>query len=219
MALTDGLIYYSKYDTNGSFPDSVGSNDGTINWATYTASWIINWGYSFATNDWITLSNITVSNVFTINIRVNFTVSSSWGDYMFFARTTASSTDRVYMYNINWNIVFAVWATAGAAYSWYDDGGWHMLTIIKNGSTQKTYIDNVEKDSLSDWNTINTLANIALWRLELSWLQYYTGTQDELGIRNRDISTSELTELYNAWAGIQYPFTSAQNAIFFGCNF
>ena len=52
--LLNNLVSYYKMDTNGSFPDAHGTNNGTINWATYTASGKINWGYSFdGVNDWV----------------------------------------------------------------------------------------------------------------------------------------------------------------------
>jgi hypothetical protein len=47
-----------------------------------------------------------------------------------------------------------------------------------------------------------------------------SGMVDEIGYWERDLSSSEVTTLYNAGAGLTYPFISAaQPAIFMGCNF
>jgi len=48
----------------------------------------------------------------------------------------------------------------------------------------------------------------------------WDGVIDELGIWDRVLSASEVTELYNSGSGFQYPFTegAVDNAIFHGTN-
>ena len=71
--LLNNLVSYYKCDTNGSFPDAHGSNDWTINGATYTASGKINWAYDY---DWVNDTiNTWTSTDFEINWSDNFSQS------------------------------------------------------------------------------------------------------------------------------------------------
>ena len=44
-----------------------------------------------------------------------------------------------------------------------------------------------------------------------SYGDYLDGRMDEVGVWSRALTSGEVTQLYNGWAGIQYPFNTTQN--------
>lgn len=55
-SIWDNAVNYYKSDTNGSFPDAIGSNNGSISGAVYTASGKINGAYDYGAGT-ISISN------------------------------------------------------------------------------------------------------------------------------------------------------------------
>jgi hypothetical protein len=72
------------------------------------------------------------------------------------------------------------------------DGNWHLLTISKNSTgIHKLYIDGTYYSSVSDSYT-NTSQN------PLKLGQGFTGKMDNFRVYNRELTQSEITEIYNA---------------------
>lgn len=73
--LLNNLVSYYKADVNWSFPDSHGSNNGTISWATFNASGFINWDYNYdGVNDFVQLNQ----NLLTSLINADAFTISTW---------------------------------------------------------------------------------------------------------------------------------------------
>jgi hypothetical protein len=85
---------------------------------------------------------------------------------------------------------------------------WIFVTIIYNGSTLKTYYDNLKKGNIID----NTNYSFATNHMGLGWsgqdtsFHYYEGLIDEVAIYNRALTAGEVRELYEATAnkGVNY---------------
>ena len=107
--LLNNLVSYYKCDTNWSFPDAHWSNNWTINWATYTASWKINGWYSYATNDYVSMTDDA-----SFKMTTSFTVSA-W----------IKSTDTT-----NVQCIFSYLNTDSANSSSY---WWYLLRIVAWG--------------------------------------------------------------------------------------
>lgn len=87
-----------------------------------------------------------------------------------------------------------------------NDGNWHHIVFTNDPAGNAVlYVDAASEASEAGANlSAYDMAEIA--RLGYSSAQYFNGTIDEVGIWNRALTAAEVTELYNAGAGNQYPF-------------
>ena len=76
---------------------------------------------------------------------------------------------------------------------------WHMITIFGNGST---YWDGVFNDSAGVGG--NTAGDLYLGVFRDGSAGLFNGTMDELGFWNRNLTSAEITTLYNSSAGAEY---------------
>src|SRR6056297_434106 len=94
--LTTDIESYWKFD--GDATDSVGSNDGTVSGATYTASGKINGAYSFDGTDYMTISDdfnfIQNTGDFTISAWVKLDSVSADRAEIFLASGSLSSSEK-----------------------------------------------------------------------------------------------------------------------------
>lgn len=227
MALTDNLVAYYKFDENtGSTAwDSVGSNDGTITWATWT-TWKINDWLEFTWEDtdrvdigsWVMP---TWNNERTINMWINPDGMAVAQERIFWSWTLSNGTwfDRTaellgptpyILFRHQWGNI---------RFPWISDWSWQMVTIVvPSGATMtsdvKLYIDWVEatgtRNAGSD-QTLNTwVSDVYIGNSPEYPSDSFDGKIDEVGIWSRALSSSEITELYNGGAWLQYPFTTTQ---------
>jgi len=231
MALTDNIVSYYKWDVNGAFSDSAGSNDGTINWASYTSSWKINWCYDFdGTNDYITVPvTYSITTQFSYNAWVNIDDYTNKGqiiahDWTWANRGTQffieASTGKVWFYRIS-SAPALVTDLISTSSLW--TGGWHMVTATFDDSVgSKLYVDGILVDSDTVTTaTGNCSLDVYLGKYSASSADYLNWKIDETAIWSRALTSAEVTSLYNSWAWLQYPFTSwvALDAIFMWMNF
>jgi len=214
--LLTSLVSYWKCDTNGSFPDAHWSNTGTINGATYTASWKINWAYDYDwVNDYISTADIDLWlswAAFSINIwfkhdessissRVLIQKWTSWSNnaipYSLSIRN--SSWLKISLIIWTWSSNFqAFWTTTLTQWQWY------MATLVRSGTSYKVFLDwdTVTPDisttsSLSPYNTADTLN---IWR----WWAYYKWTIDEVGVWDTALTDEQVESLYNSSSWLSY---------------
>jgi Tfp pilus assembly protein FimT len=79
----------------------------------------------------------------------------------------------------------------------YNDGQWHYLVAVVNGSSRKLYIDGVERgsDSVGMQSVSNNTAPTTIGSFGAS--HFFNGTIDEVKIYNRALSASEILAAYN----------------------
>lgn len=205
--LLNNLVSYYKMDTNGSFPDAHGSNNGTINGATFTASGKINWGYSFDwSNDNIVLSqnsSTILDNDFSISIwfNINNSASSQWFLYNFWLRDMW-----IRWGNVTDNIQFQLfdWTTNAYLNTPVNKNEWVHWVFVRDKSTgMKIYINGVEQVSNNfTWNASNVSRVEQIWRVLTQ--QYYYWLLDELAFYSRVLTQTDVTNLYNWWNGLGY---------------
>lgn len=227
MALTDWLVAWYKFDeTSGNASDSVwGFTLTNMNTCTYTDfilnTWVDtrktgNWYMKVASDLWLNWSsqNWTVS----LFIKPNWAVSTqsvfvSWSEFWY----------RTYSY-IEWfssalRLIRVRWWVAADICSktqtlsdatiyhicWRYN--WTTLNLKVNDWTATT------ASSVGNWSWTWYSDDMTVWSYIWWWTNFNGGTA-LLGFWNRSISDSEVTELYNWWAGLQYPFSTVSNTNF-----
>lgn len=238
MALTDNIISYYKLDetTGTTVTDSVGNQNGTLqsnsafgtgkinNGFVTSSDQSSNAGILFGANASHDLSQYpsTISAWFKTNYKSTqensymniFTTqktTTNYSGFSLFMLMGATSGDRGKI-----NLFYR--NSSGSTYqlttsSTYNDGNWHFVvaTIASNGA-MKMYIDGGEA-------LTGTTASGALFTSTKSSAigvnhsgapdDVWVGSLDEIGFWSRELSSDEVSELYNSGAGLQYPFTTA----------
>lgn len=235
MALTTDILAYWKFDSDAT--DSVGSADGTVSGATNTTGFINN-GYDFdGVNDYIDLgdnSALELVNDLTVSFWTKTTTTVN--DY-FFANGTdfAASQFGGYAIKIQGGKVKVQKATSTTTNIELtgtvsvNDGNWHhVVVLIKSSGNMQIYVDGSSDVSNSDTSDVAYNNHYQQWGAWFSTGEADHAKQaidaliDECGLWSRELSASEITELYNSGTGVQYPFGAAavtNDALFFGVGF
>ena len=232
MALSDGLVAAWNFDeSSGNAVDSIGGFTlVNTNTCTYDAGLIGNGVNTHPTgNKYLTVaSNLWLnwsSQPWTVSIRIkpngNITTQSvfiNWVDY----------TYRIYNYieryssacrlvRVRWGIAADVCSKSQS----FNDATWYHILARYNWTTLNLKINDWTATTLgSSGNGIWSwyFNETSVWALTAwgGWGANFKGKWDAIQVRNRSISDSEGTEVYNLWAGKQVPFTTANsNFLFF----
>jgi len=221
--LINGVTSYYKFDeTSGTVAsDSVGSIDGTLTQGSFTSGSIINNGVYFPTAG-SAGQGITYGNNFnfisgqasTYNVWLNsetignnVMLMTKGSDYYYFlpsmnkVEINARHISAATKIQANFNYTFVA-------------SEWYMFTLARNGGNDITdwvhYINGVE----TPWTNViqNNLDGDSGGASTFQLGEYINnamnpqGYIDEFGVWDRQLSQSEITELYNDSAGKQYPF-------------
>lgn len=229
MALTDNLVSYWKLDeSSGNAADSVGSNTGTLTGSVSYSAGKINNGADFA-GGYLDMGSpadlkFTGATAFSFSFWVKSNTnqnayffgmvdSVSNGAGTGFNWSSALSTAKVRFNFLNTGSTGAVLDSI----SQIKDGNWHHVVVTYDGSTNgtgvKLYIDGShEATGTGTGNLTGTFHNASdTWVLGAreAGNQPMTGSIDEGGVWSRELSAAEVTSLYNAGAGLAYPFSVA----------
>ena len=214
-ALTTDIVGYWKLDGNSN--DATASDDdGTDTSITYSnANGIINNGAGFnGSSGKITLSASgfpTGNSARSVNLWFKpGTVSGSRQLFLYGTATTgrkfgiarAGNRILVVCYGFNANVASNSSLSAGTMY---------MVTVTFDGSGNIKYYLNGSTAGTATLATINTTADNG--EIGHGWDGYFNGSIDEVGIWDRELTSTEVTDLYNSGDGLQYPFTTATRRI------
>lgn len=222
MALIDNIVSYWKLDeASGNAADSAGSNTLTnTNTATFGAAKINNGAYlASASSQYFVKtspSGIPVGNsARSFNVWYYSPDASTVQKNHCLIGYGAASNYALQHFGIGWDGVSSsslVWNGYAADviqnYTFLNNT-WYMLTGTFNGTTARVYVNGTELGAgtnVSNWNTSSSDLNVGR---SIQVAYYLNGRMDEVGIWSRALSGAEITELYNAGAGLQYPFSVA----------
>jgi len=214
--LLNNLFAYWKCDDNWTFPDAHWSNDWTISWATYTASWKINGWYTYDwSNDYISIPDQTEFSSTAKTVSAWIKTSATWitqtiinktdpwnVKYHWYLRVNTNNTVEFRM-NQSWNSTAHM---AVSSSSTVTDWSWHFVVwAMTNSNNIKIYIDwDLENTSTSVtwvWWTSNYAVSI-WWRVNSSHV--FNWQIDEDWYWDVQLDDDDVTALYNAWSGLPY---------------
>ena len=220
MALITNLMHYYKFDGNAK--DAVGSNDGTINFATYTTSGKINGAYDFdGTNDriYINSNNLSGKSQITIALWVKFDALIS--DRALISNWDVGTQQLILFYDVP-NVLRIIFNGEGealhsvsAAYTPPIDGSWIYIIAEYDGTngTVKLFVNNSQVGTTTSFTAgeVLLIADNDLYIGASNDLSRdFDGKIDEIGIWNKVLTSNEKTELYNSGNGLQYPFNNKE---------
>lgn len=230
MALTDNLISYYKLDSTW-WADSVGSNTMTEANTSYVAGKIGNWCSFNGSTSQMRNGNITLSawnSPYSINFWVKLNAEiASWIWALSFLWPDTTNQDTVYYLEYQYN-----WWTRRLNYQHYYNwpetyhtlpynvtlwtSNWNMVTLVYSGSWMTLYLN--WTSAISWWWSWTYWSawpqNYQKWLT--IWSQYVSSAYgnrsnaiiDEFWFWDRAITSGEITELYNWWAWLAYPFSA-----------
>lgn len=220
-ALSDNTVHYYKFDSSNS-NDSVGSKNGTDTGITYSSgNGIINIGAGFGGSSWIDYSSATMgfANAWTVSFWAK--PSGFGGNPRIFFIPDSGVNGIVIGFNTAGKI-FANWySSTGVAIKEYtttnafSTGNWYNIVVTWDGTTGTVYV-NASSQAVTGTDNSGTMTDtsrtLTLGSTD-AHTATYSGAFDELGIWSRALSSAEVTSLYNAGAGVQYPFTVASTFV------
>ena len=207
------LAYYTGDNTPN---DALGNYNGTLVNGTTYGTGKINQGFSFdGVNDYINFGNVLDfdgSTPFSFSFWLN---PNSVGNRNLLQKWTGSNTGWI-IYFYNNKLEFAL--SSNRSNNWlgvrtnntYTTGMQHFICTYdgsKDASGINIYHNGVNQ-SLTTFNntltgSISTNASFEIGRF-LSSVGWYNGIMDEVGVWDRELTPSEVTELYNSGNGKQY---------------
>ncbi len=212
MALDTNLVSWWKLDeSSGNASDSKGSNTLTNTSVTYNTGKINNGGVFVAGSSSklaATGTGLPTSGDFTMACWYKGATPVNDG-IMGFGSVNANGQMRMILvvggkayfggYNYDLDSTFTI-----------TTGNWHHLVFTYSGTTATWYVDGTQRNSatITALNTANTNLRIGCRPDDTSFI---SAQIDEAGIWSRAITSGEVTTLYNAGAGISYPFGTAYN--------
>lgn len=216
--LTDNIMAYYKCD--GDFLDSVGAKNGTVYDANYSSSYgKINEGYNYdGINDYVTLPNFGTVDNFTLSIWLYALTTSIDDQYIYNAAGTTSDhrifikireSDGSYDNKMHFYVKDGSTALEAVANDRVPLNQWSFWVFVYNGSdlifyrngslnTPEIVAGAASGDLEVDSQTIGAFSTTSLF------IQAYL---DELSFWDRDLNSTEASDLWNNSAGKAYPFT------------
>jgi hypothetical protein len=213
---------YAVYKAESNANDSIGSNNGTAQGGLTYASGISGNAFVFnGTNAYVSLPNNCLnfsSNNFSVNIWVyiintgyqviidNYYYPGSGNQYGWWLNQTGSNIIFSYINSSQAQIDTSI--SYSGKYS-----GWHMLTVTKVlGGRTKFYLDNsLITTNANTTNPVYTTTHLPCIGVEhqnaTSWAGYMgNGSKiDEVGLWTKELTSTEVSNLYNSGAGKFYP--------------
>jgi len=207
-SLNVDLEHYYKLDgTSGEVIDSLGTSDGTNNGATPNVTGIINTAYDFdGTDDYI-------DTTYSVSGLTNFSIGlwANWDN---------TDTGNVIISNddAGFDSSFRIRSNSGKISFNVQDGGstqtdvdslttistgmWYHCVYVKEGTNHKLYVNAGTPASTTLAQTPNSNNLYIGKRIATTYDEPMDGKIDEVGIWNRALTPTEITELYNSGDGL-----------------
>lgn len=228
MSLTTNLVAYYKLN---DLTDATGNGNTLTNHnsAVFDAGLIGN-GVDFGTSGskFLNIAHDFGNPPYSISgwVKLNQEITSSY--YTLFSikshATGASSTNTNLLYYYNGGtiqLLTQIYRTSNYSPTYNVTLGtstWHHIVFTDDGTNQYQYLDGTQIMSNlggTGTQTIASNAEFAIGEYVANNGLYALAKEDEVGIWTRALSSSEVTQLYNGGAGLQYPFITTNSSAAF----
>lgn len=222
------LVSYYKSDSNSSFPDSHWSNTGITNWPNFTASWKIEWAYSYITNDftvidWVATDMATATQG-TFSAWLNLDLAKPTGDGMIIWFWDANWDTRL-QFDVTWSNAwdFRAFMEISTSNKWlvetttapFTSWVYAHVALVQDWVEPVLYVNWVAP---SQWFTVTT--DKTAWFNDAPWIdnwnigcirfgnlwnhKFLAWDVDEIAFYDRALTADEISALYNGWAWLSY---------------
>lgn len=209
-ALGDNIQSYWTLDNVLS--DSVGSRTLTNNGATYSSSGKINGAFDFdGTNDYMTavISNdVSTSNAFSVSLWFN--ADSTVGTQQIYV-SADTANDRIILNIVDGELIFSTYdgSTTTGLYTPVSSGVWYHVVISSDGVSYRMVVNDAIITNTHSYAGASIGGSLVyIGANPTGGAQWFNGRIDEIGTWTRQITISEISQLYNGGTGLQYPFTT-----------
>ena len=219
---TNGLVGYWPFNGNAN-DESGNGNNGTVNGATLTSDRFgnVNKAYNFNLN-YITIGNNPIfnfTNSMSINVwyKINPSANGSSQNMFFVSKHIGSSTSSsycIYNENVCGPTIYLTDQNSQIHYlrniNFCDTSNWHMLTMTLSNSNLKMYIDgslftsSIVTSNIKQTNLPMIFGGCNNSPLGTDIIGRMIGLLDDIGIWNRALDSSEISNLYNGNICYQY---------------
>jgi hypothetical protein len=202
----DSLATYNGTAQGGlTYTSGKSGNAFTLNGTTAYVSLpndSFNFTVNFSISAWINLNTVSGNQCIMSNLSFVSPISNGW--------LLVMRSNRLYIeFYKNNNTYNALSST-----STFSTSTWYHIVVVRVASqSRKIYINGVE--DRSDTSTFNPTyassipipSSIGAWKYDpINVTQYTNGKIDEVNIWNKELTATEVTELYNAGTGKFYPY-------------
>lgn len=215
MAIPTPLVFFNFDEASGNATDAVNALSGVNTSVTYSTGKINNASYYNGSAFLTVADNALLEPVNAISFGGWIYVSSTSSFQMVMAKGENAGDTRSYEMRMNGTTTKPeVQMRVGASFvqargdTNIGTGAWKHVMYTRNGTTHNIYVDGVAQTleaSITQSGNI-TYNTDPLWFGQRNGGLRFNGRQDMMGIWDVELTSSEVGELYNAGAGIQYPF-------------
>lgn len=213
--LDDNTTAYYKSDTDGSFPDSAGSNTGIITQASYTASGKINGAYDYdGTGDYVDTTITRIPSRFSLsfwmkgNVAEDYVIGVYDGTYYFQLKIKADGVISSQSKGVDCELSFYTGNTDCL------DNTWHHIVITADyvNAVAHIYLDSNDKaltTTVANSGTGITVSKnifIGARNNQGSADNEFDGVLDEVAFFDKILTQTEVNTIYNSDSGEQYPW-------------
>ena len=200
----DSITSYYKLDVDSSTQvDSVlaTGNNATVNGSTYTASGLFGGAYSFdGVNDNIVTDNNVNLGIddFSISLWTKTLTNTQYG-HLFSNFEIIGNNFVINQGFSEGNLTLTIGPNTATTSIFTNkslhDNIWHNIIATKEGTNYSIYLDNIYEGSATWVGTLDD-DQISIGS-SMQSSNYFTGTIDEVGIWNKALTLSEITEIYS----------------------
>ena len=148
-----------------------------------------------------------------ITLEIWFKVPASFTNVGYFILSGVKKVREGYHFLINHpsvgKLFFGYWGAGfDVGVTGINDGAWHHFVGTYDGSTHRTYVDGVPKNTLSESGTGVLSGSQYILGASSPTTEFVNGSIDEGRIYNRALSADEISHNYNSGAGTYTPYST-----------
>lgn len=218
--LQTSINSYYKLSNGAYTTDSVSSNTLTAGTSTQQSGGFIEYGGSGDNLSYAGNYGISGTGDLTISYWTKFTTDiTATGAGLLFQGSTLV-TDRLLALDYEYNggtrrlNLFNGSNTTSQSYNTSLGTTWHHIALVRSTTAVTVYLDGTAVMSGVAQGSATGSQNALYFGTGKNFGGSANNYYDEIGLWSRALSGSEITQLYNSGAGLQYPFTSNTGAFF-----